>query len=263
MNINMISLSHPVVKQVKEYKKKASNYVVIEDLSILSFIYEDKKKLNILLYCPELINKESTIKLLDGLKHISSNIYEVSSKTYFNIVEKENSAGIIGVYRDEVKTLNDLDAEKQKFIVVLDHLETPGNIGTIIRTCDGANVDAVILVDEIVKSTSFKVVQASRGMSLFIEKYSCTYEELQEYLLSNNYDIYLGEPEKGKPYNEYDYNNKIALIVGNERFGINEKWYKNKHLEVFIPMKGKMPCLNVSSAASILIYEAFIKRNSI
>ena len=79
-------------------------------------------------------------------------------------------------------------------------------------------------------------------------------------ILNNNYDIYLGEPILGKPYNEYNYEGKVALIVGNERYGINSKWYENEHKKVFIPMFGEMTSLNVSIAGSILMYEVKMKK---
>lgn len=262
MKAIQIGYSHETIKKIKDLKKHSINGLnLIEDLSILAFLKDDNKALDTFIYCPEIINKAETIKIKEYFIKNSKEVYEVSSKVYLSIVDKENSAGLIGIYKENIKTINDLDPNKHKFLVVLDHLENPGNIGTLFRTGDGCKVDGIILVDEIVKSNSYKVIQASRGMSLFIDKFSLTYEEAQKYLLDHNYDIYLGEPKLGKSYQEYDYKGNIALIVGNERFGINEKWYQNKNLKVFIPMSGKMPCLNVSIAGSILIYEAFMKRN--
>ena len=78
--------------------------------------------------------------------------------------------------------------------------------------------------------------------------------------LDNNFDIDLGEPKLGKDYKEYDYKSKCALVFGNERFGINPKWYQNKHIEVFIPMSGEQNSINVSVAASIIAYEAYMKK---
>ena len=70
----------------------------------------------------------------------------------------------------------------------------------------------------------------------------------------------MGEPELGKSYNELDYHGKIAIVVGSERYGINPDWYNHPHQKVFIPMYGTMTSLNVGVAASILLYEAKLKR---
>ena len=61
-------------------------------------------------------------------------------------------------------------------------------------------------------------------------------------------------------YQSYDYNKKIAIVVGNERFGINENWYNKPHKKVYIPMEGNQNSLNVGVALSILAYEAYMKR---
>ena len=105
-----------------------------------------------------------------------------------------------------------------------------------------------------------KITSSSRGCNLLIPTAIASYEEAQQWLLENNYDIYLGEPNLGKDYQSYDYQNNIAIVVGNERFGINEEWYNNKHIKVFIPMFGSNNSLNVGVAASILVYEATMQR---
>ena len=93
-----------------------------------------------------------------------------------------------------------------------------------------------------------------------MDKQTFTYDEAQNFLIKNNYNIYLGEPILGKPYNEYNYEGKIALVVGNERYGITSNWYQYDHFKVFIPMYGEMKSLNVSIAGSILMYEVKMKK---
>ncbi|MDE6584169.1 MAG: hypothetical protein K2K15_02085, partial [Anaeroplasmataceae bacterium] len=87
-----------------------------------------------------------------------------------------------------------------------------------------------------------------------------TYQEAQAFLNQKQYTIYLGEPELGLDYQKYSYEGKIAIVVGNERFGIQEEWYSHPHQKVFIPMQGTQNSLNVGVAASILAYEAYMKR---
>ena len=148
----------------------------------------------------------------------------------------------------------------KEFLMILDHLEIPGNIGTIYRTLDSINCDGVILVDSISKINNEKITSSSRGCNLIIPTISDTYQNVLKYLLDNNYEIFLGEPKLGLDYQEYNYKGKIAIVVGNERFGINQDWYNHKSTKVFIPMEGSQNSLNVSVAASILAYEAYMKR---
>ncbi|MDY4787757.1 MAG: TrmH family RNA methyltransferase [Bacilli bacterium] len=254
-----IGKSHEVIKLVKKVKTKPSNLIYIEDLSVLSLLMEQKKQLEVFLVCEELIFSDEAKKIVAYFKDNSKEIYSVSKKVYDDLIDKGFSAGMIGLYAYEFKSLKEV--KNKHFVVVLDGLETPGNLGTILRTCDAYNVDLVILVDSKTNVYNPKVVQSSRGMSLSVDIVNTSYEEAQAYLLNNNFDIYLGEPELGKSYLEYDYLNNVALVFGNERFGINKNWYSKKHHKLYVPMYGKMTSLNVSVAASIVICYAGININ--
>ena len=249
------------IKALKDLKRHPMpEHVVIEDFSTFAHLKSSNRDLITFIYCPELIYSEEGKELVSYFTNHSQNTYTVSKKLYQSLCEKDNAAGLFGILNYGLKNIEDIDPSKYDFIVVLDRIENPGNLGTIIRTCDGAKVGLIIHVDPIVNLFTAKALAASRGMGLFINQVVCSYDKAQEFLLKNDYTIYLGEPDLGKPYYEYDYQGRIALVVGSERFGINPKWYDNPHQKVFIPMKGKMGCLNVSIATSILIYEADTKR---
>ena len=98
-------------------------------------------------------------------------------------------------------------------------------------------------------------------MLLFLPVVIGSYASVQSFLEKNAYSVYLGEPELGKSYDQYDYDGKVAIVIGNERFGINSDWYNHPNNKVFIPMYGKIGSLNVGVAASILIMQASLKRN--
>jgi len=257
-----IGLSSPIIKEIKDLKRHPKlDKVVVEDLAVFTFMLQEKRPLDVFIYAPELIYSDEAKKVIEYYSKCAPS-YTVSKKTYQAIAEKDNATGLIGIVPFKFYNLKDINPTDYDFIVVADKLENPGNLGTLLRTMDGAGASLLINVDPIVNLTSPKLVAASRGMNLFIKQVRCSYEEAQKFLLDNKYTIYLGEPDLGKPYNTYDYQGKIALVVGGERYGINPLWYQHDHQKVFIPMSGKMGCLNVSIAAAILIYEAKAKRTS-
>ena len=212
-----------------------------------------------LLYCDELCYSESTKKIIKDYKKRCNDVYQISKKTYSSLAEKENSSGMIALVKKEYIDLNK-DTNNYEKVLVIDSIEIPGNVGTMVRTADATDFDLIIMVDKVTGFSHHKTISSSRGMFLKIPFVNMSYEDAQQYLLNNNYDIYLGEPILGKPYNEYNYEGKVALIVGNERYGINSKWYENEHKKVFIPMFGEMTSLNVSIAGSILMYEVKMKK---
>jgi len=255
-----IAKNHEAYLKIKNGIKKNNipNTTISDDLQVLKIAVDNNLEIDTLLYCYEIEYHSDTKLLLDKLISKAKESYEISLSSYNAIALKENHAGIIASIKFNEYKLNDLI--NKEFIFVLDRLEIPGNIGTIYRTLESIKCNAVILVDPVSKITNEKITSSSRGCNLIIPTVSTTYEEALNYLLKNDYDIFLGEPLLGKSYQDYDYKNKIAIVVGNERFGINPDWYNHNNKKVFIPMEGSQNSLNVSVAASILAYEAYMKR---
>lgn len=261
LNIQNIGKNHDVIQRIKAYKKKnVDGIFIVEDLAILDDFKNEKGRAKTVVFCDELLSKDLGKEVFEYYKSNSDEIYSVSSKVFLDLAEKGNAQGIIAVIEKEILTIDDLANKNYQFVIINDGIEIPGNLGTIVRTCDAVGVDLVINVNEKTKFNNPKVIQSSRGMILFKDIVSCSYEQAQDYLLKQGFDIFLGEPELGKSYDEYDYDGKVAIVVGSERFGIDPRWYGNEHKKVYIPMKGKMGSLNVGVAASILLYEAMMKR---
>ncbi|MDE6408536.1 MAG: hypothetical protein K2K48_05340 [Anaeroplasmataceae bacterium] len=235
---------------------KHKDYVITDDLEVLKLANTYHLEIPYLLIT-EIEYKENTLQLIENLKQQAKECYEISLSTYETLQTKENHAGILAAIQIPKYSLNDLG----DFIIVLDRLEIPGNIGTIYRTLDACGATGVILVDSISKPHNPKLTASARGTNLILPTVSMSYQEAQSFLQQNNYTIYLGEPELGLDYQSHHYNGKIALVFGNERYGIQEDWYNHPHQKVFIPMQGNNNSLNVGVATSIIVYEAAMQRN--
>lgn len=254
-----IGKDNPIFKELKN-ELKQTNYIIIDDINSLNIALEYNYEIDHFLYIDDISYHIDTKKLIDEAIKISQNSYSISQKLFESFKSKDNSIGILAFVKPKKCTLSDL--KNKEFLVICDALEIPGNIGTIMRTMDSVNAEGLILVSPKTKLMNQKMSQLSRGANLIIPSLEASYEDTLKFLLDNNYDIYLGEPKLGLDYKSYDYKGKIAIVIGNERFGINSDWYNHKHKKVFIPMEGHNNSLNVAVAASILIYEAYMKRNS-
>ncbi|MFA6936533.1 MAG: TrmH family RNA methyltransferase [Bacilli bacterium] len=249
-----------IISSIKKLKNDTSNktYYVVEDLSIFKLAKDFKLPCDTFFYCDELIYSEEARKIVEYYKINSQICGKINMKSYHSLVSKDNAQGLVGTFKTfkkEIKDFND-----SKFIVVLDGLETPGNVGSIIRTCNACGVDLILIINTKARIFNPKVMQASRGMQLFTNIIETDFASANNFLMSNNFQVFLAEPLDGKDYKHYEYEGKIAIVVGSERYGIDKSWYDYKHNRVFIPMIGEMASLNVSIAASIVIYEAFMKR---
>ncbi|MDE6660940.1 MAG: hypothetical protein K2J93_03840 [Anaeroplasmataceae bacterium] len=248
-----------IIHFFKELSKtnKHKEYVITDDLEVLKLASNYNLSVPYLLITTDISYKEDTLKLLEELKQKALECYEISLSTYQALQTKENHAGILAAIKLPIYAKEELG----DFIIVLDRLEIPGNIGTIYRTLDACGATGVILVDPISKPHHPKLTASARGTNLLLPTITMSYLEALDFLQQNQYTIFLGEPELGLDYKSYSYEGKIAMVFGNERFGIQEDWYNHPHQKVYIPMQGNNNSLNVSVATSIIVYEAAMQRN--
>lgn len=260
-DILQLAKNNEILKDFKDLMKnihKHPEYTISDDLQVLRIALDKNLIIEKLFYVNDIEYQKDTKLLIDELINKANEVYEISSKTYEALKLKENHVGVMALIR---MPKYDLDYFKNlDFVIVLDRIEIPGNLGTIYRTLDSIKADGVILVDEVTKLNNLNTTSSSRGCNLIIPTISLSYNEAKDFLLNNNYNIYLGEPELGRDYQAYQYDERVALVMGNERFGINSDWYNHKHKPVFIPMEGNQNSLNVAIATSIIAYEIYMKK---
>lgn len=249
---------NPIFKDLKDRFKKNTNYILVDDLNSLEIAISFKYDIDTFIYCDDIEYHTSTKLIIDKALSLSKEYYTISKRMFETFLSKDNSIGFLAFIKPRILSLNDF--KDKEFLVVCDRLEIPGNIGTLLRTMDSCKAEGMILVDPVSKILNPKMSQLSRGANLIIPTIEASYSDTLEYLSSNGYDIYLGEPKLGLDYQSYNYKGKIAIVIGNERFGINPDWYNHNHKKVYIPMEGHNNSLNVAVAGSILIYEAYMQR---
>jgi 23S rRNA (guanosine2251-2'-O)-methyltransferase len=161
-------------------------------------------------------------------------------------------------YSDLKEFLND---SSEEFVVLLDHLEDPHNLGAIIRTCEAAGVRTIILpkdrqvqINATVMKTSVGTLDNMRIVS--VSNLANTIDRLKE----NGYWIVGTALENSVDYRSIDYSGKIALIIGNEGSGISKLTAEKCDFIAKIPMYGTTNSLNASVAAGIMIYEVIRNR---
>lgn len=150
--------------------------------------------------------------------------------------------------------------DKQPFIVILDHLEDPHNFGAIIRTCEAAGVDGIIIPKDRSVDINSTVMKTSAGALDNIK--ICMVTNLNKTIkdLKNKGYWIIGTDMIGTSYDKIDYNMPIALIVGNEGKGMSRLVKESCDFIATIPMNGKVNSLNASVATGIMIYEILEKR---
>lgn len=171
--------------------------------------------------------------------------------------EKFSHQGIILDIEDFVYSkLEDMYFDENSVIVILDHLEDPHNLGAIIRTCEAAGIDCIVIPKDRSVSVNSTVMKTSVGALervkvVMVTNLNNTIAKLKE----NGFWI-VGTDMNGTDYRNIDYSGKIALVIGNEGNGMSKSITDSCDFIAQIPMYGKINSLNASVAAGIIIYEA-------
>ena len=150
---------------------------------------------------------------------------------------------------------------ENKFVVMLDHLEDVHNLGAIIRTCEAAGVDAIIIPENREVLVNGSVIKTSVGCAYQMDIIKVVnLARTIDYLKSNNYWVVGTSLDTDLDYREVDYSGNICLVIGNEGKGISALISKKCDFITKIPMYGRTNSLNASVAAGIMIYEVIRNR---
>ena len=218
----------------------------------------------------EVINSGNKIKkvyLTQGfsdskiLNYISSNNIKVEymDKNLMDRKYKGNHQGIV-LDIEDYKYYSLEEAYSSNFVVILDHLEDPHNFGAIIRTCEAAGVDFIIIPKNRsveINSTVMKVSAGALNNMKIIETNSLS--AAIDKLKDNGFWIYATDMD-GENYTDIEYDNKTALVIGAEGNGVSKLVLEKSDFVISIPMTGKINSLNASVAAAVVIYEVVRQR---
>lgn len=176
-------------------------------------------------------------------------VVEVSDIVFNHIAQTKTPQGIaavIAMARPTMITGN--------YVLLIDAIQDPGNLGTMIRTADAAGFDAVLLGDGTVDLYNDKVIRSTQGSLFHIPILQVNIPEKISQLKADGFDIWATSLTNAKTYHTLEVSKKVALIVGNEGAGIQESLLLAADTVVTIPIHGKAESLNVSVAAGILMY---------
>jgi TrmH family RNA methyltransferase len=155
--------------------------------------------------------------------------------------------------------LENLVLPAKPWIMVLDGLEKPGNVGAILRTAESVGVDAVLFSSLECDPYSPQSVRNSTGALFQLQLASAPRQEIQEWLAKQQIKPYALHLEGAKPHHEVNWTEACAMVMGSEDRGLDTSWSTIDR--VVIPMRGKVDSLNVSVAAAVVLYEGLRQRS--
>ncbi|MBP6557087.1 MAG: RNA methyltransferase [Flavobacterium sp.] len=240
-----------VILQEKAKSRKQSGTFLIEGLREIELALKGNYELETVLYCPEVLENSFNLSIFQSFNQI-----EISKEVYQKLAYRDTTEGILAVAKVKNLQLTDLKLPKNPLIVVMEAIEKPGNIGAMLRTCDAAKVDAVIIANPKTDLYNPNIVRSSVGCLFTNQIATASTEDVIAYLIKNNINFYSATLQNSTSYHTQNYNLPTALVVGTEATGLSQLWRDKATQNIIIPMQGEIDSMNVSVAAAILIFEA-------
>lgn len=258
------STSNPKVKYLVNLKKKRKerdkeNVFLVEGIRMFREVPADKLKE---VYVSESFYKKEK-SLVDEIAGRSKLRVEILADNVFSHVsDTMTPQGILCVVEQMNYTLENVLANGEiPHLMVLDNLQDPGNLGTIVRTAEGAGVTGIIMSRETVDIYNPKVIRSTMGSIYRMPFYYA--EDLLSAILEmkkRNISTYAAHLEGKNSYDEEDYKKPCAFFIGNEGNGLREKIAEAADIYIRIPMCGQVESLNAAIAACVLMFEAARQR---
>lgn len=190
----------------------------------------------------------------DLLAHVAFEV--VSDAVFRKVSDTVTPQGILGLVTIPRYSLEELLNVSKPQYLLLDDVRDPGNLGTMIRTAEGAGMSAVILSRDSVDLFNPKVVRATMG-SVFRMPY-CYVQSLPDtiqQIRDRRCEVYATAMEGSVVYDVPDYTEGAAIVIGNEANGISDDVFREKPVPIRIPMEGQLESLNAAVSAAVIMYE--------
>lgn len=275
-------VKHIVNLQKKSKLRKEEKQFVVEGIKMVSEAPKDRL---VKVYISETFkaDNEEFLKKMnyeavgkDVLEIVSDNVFVRMSDTQTpqgimavvkmsdvcieDMFEKDNYTDSKDDGADKVED-NTVDAKKQPLLLILENLQDPGNLGTIVRMAEGAGVTGIIMSSNTVDIYNPKTIRSTMGSLyrvpvIYVDDICKAVDECKE----KGVKVYAAHLKGTDNYNQKDYAQPTAFMIGNEGNGLSDKLTQKADELVRIPMQGKVESLNAAIACTILTYEAVRQR---
>ena len=245
--------------QEKAKARKQSGTFLIEGKREIELAIKGDYTIETILFLPELISKDQITQLSNN----PIDFIAINKEVYQKLAYRDTTEGILALAKTKSLSLSDLNLPENPLILVMESIEKPGNIGAMLRTCDAAKIDAVIIANSKTDLYNPNIVRSSVGCLFTNQIATGTTQEVIAFLKDNNIAIFSATLQNSNFYHTQDYTFPSALIVGTEATGLSQAWRDEATKNIIIPMHGEIDSMNVSVASAILIFEAKRQRGFI
>lgn len=254
------SLNNPAVKRIRGLRlrkeRDRTGRFFVEGIRPVRAALERGAKIETLILVPEQAEEAPAVSdLARPLCHLP--LLCVTRPVLQWLAGREDTQGVGAVVRQEFERLGSVRPDTSGRWVVLDGIQYPGNLGTILRACDAVACTGVILIGDTADPFDPIAVRASMGAVFYQRLVRCGFEEFAAWRARHNVALIGTSPDAAANYRQMAYRTPAALYLGCEGKGLPPERLAACDAVVSIPMAGRCDSLNVAMAASVLLYEIY------
>ncbi len=268
MPTHIESLQNPRVKSIRDLstRKRARDrdgHFVVEGERELARCRAAGIEITNFYICPELFkHSDQSEDLHEELLNSDVPLSYLTESVFKHCSYRDNPDGFIAIAKTFESPLEKLKLSDKPLILILEALEKPGNLGTILRTADAVGVDALIITDPVTDLFNPNVIRASAGVVFKVPTAVASSEGTLSWLKTNNIQAIATTPDTDTLYYDADLTQSTAIIMGSEKDGLSDTWLSSSTQKVKLPMHGQADSLNVGAATAAVLYEAVRQRRT-
>lgn len=258
------SLQNPKIKNLNKLRKRSyrddAQLFLIEGYRECLRALQSGWPLQEFYFCESLFLGENEGELLQSAAEQGAKMFHCSEAVFKKVAYRDRPDGLIAVAPQLHLGLQDMDLPDNPFLLLLVGIEKPGNLGTMLRSADGAGVDAVILCDAVTDMFNPNTVRASVGTLFSVPVIEADLQACGEWLMAQGIPMLAMTPHAERSLYKTNLTGPVAVAVGSEMLGLSDDWLARAEMKVSLPMAGIADSLNVSTAAAITLYEVCRQR---
>jgi TrmH family RNA methyltransferase len=260
------SLQNPRIKELVRLRDRRprdeAGVFLVEGYREIRRALEKQVPLRELYFAPDWFLGENESALIEQARAAGTQLFELTREAFAKVAYRERPDGLLAVAPQWKRALADLTLPAAPFLLVVEAIEKPGNLGTILRGADAAGCHAVIVCDPVTDLFNPNVVRASTGVLFSVPCVVGESAGVAAWLREKKIRTVTTTPAATMLYTGADLRGPLAVVMGSEQYGLSKFWLENADLTVRIPMAGQADSLNVAMAAIITLFEAVRQRDA-
>lgn len=264
MTGTITSTANPRVKRLVRLRsrrhREAERAFLIEGFRELTRAVEAGTPIDDLFVCEEMFLGTNEPGLVDRVVAGGGRLHRLAAVPFRKVAYRDRPEGLLAVAPQFETNLGGLALPEGGLVLVVEAIEKPGNLGTMLRTADAAGVAAVVVAAPGTDVFNPNVVRASLGSLFTVPLAVGTAVEVRAWLREQGLHTLVTSPSARLHHWEVSYRGPVAVVIGSEQYGLSDAWLDGRYTAVRIPMAGTADSLNASTAAGVILFEAIRQR---